>query len=263
LTDSISAVEAAWGKVAKDIGQDPQHVIAATHGKRAIDNLSEFKPSIKKHEMDVEVQNFEESILYYADAYNTHGPGSRRNSASSSRRPSVHASRRPSVTAATALVDSGEITPELVMSPGSNGSSRAPSFSAIPNRGSLSSGHRPSFGAKLGSALKMSVVPEMSPAIQVADEDPFEDDDEEEIDEAQLEREWEEWAQEKLRKHEWQAWQVEAAAVDRSVQILPGVKRMIDSLPKGRYAVATSGAKTYGTSFSISFTVDHLLKTFV
>ena len=32
---------------------------------------------------------------------------------------------------------------------------------------------------------------------------------------------------------------------DRSVKILPGVRRMIDSIPEGRYAVATSGATTY------------------
>ena len=42
------------------------------------------------------------------------------------------------------------------------------------------------------------------------------------------------------------AWAVEAEAVDRSIRILPGVKRMIESIPDGRYAVATSGAKTYG-----------------
>jgi hypothetical protein len=50
----------------------------------------------------------------------------------------------------------------------------------------------------------------------------------------------------KLQKDSLAAWQVEAAAVDRSVRILPGVKRMISSIPDGRYAVATSGAKTYG-----------------
>ncbi|EMD39578.1 hypothetical protein CERSUDRAFT_37437, partial [Gelatoporia subvermispora B] len=77
LTDSISAVEAAWGKVAQDIGQDPAYVIAATHGKRAVDNLAQFKPHIKAHEMDSEVTAFEESILFYADAYHKHGPGSR------------------------------------------------------------------------------------------------------------------------------------------------------------------------------------------
>lgn len=43
------------------------------------------------------------------------------------------------------------------------------------------------------------------------------------------------------------AWQEEAASIDRSVRILPSVKEMIASIPEGRYAVATSGAKTYGT----------------
>lgn len=52
LTDSIAAVEAAWGKVAMDIGQDREYVIAATHGKSAVDNLAQFKPQIKAHEMD-------------------------------------------------------------------------------------------------------------------------------------------------------------------------------------------------------------------
>ena len=46
------------------------------------------------------------------------------------------------------------------------------------------------------------------------------------------------------------AWKVEATMVDRSVKILPGVRRLISSIPDGRYAVATSGAKTYGKLFS-------------
>jgi hypothetical protein len=33
--------------------------------------------------------------------------------------------------------------------------------------------------------------------------------------------------------------------IDMSVRILPGVRKLIDSLPEGKYAVATSGAKTY------------------
>ena len=41
-------------------------------------------------------------------------------------------------------------------------------------------------------------------------------------------------------------WNLEEKIIDRSVKILPGVRRMIDSIPKGRYCVATSGAKTYG-----------------
>ncbi|KAK1231254.1 hypothetical protein PQX77_005638 [Marasmius sp. AFHP31] len=40
-------------------------------------------------------------------------------------------------------------------------------------------------------------------------------------------------------------WQINASAVDRFVKILPGVQKMIDSIPIGRYAVATSGAETY------------------
>jgi hypothetical protein len=34
--------------------------------------------------------------------------------------------------------------------------------------------------------------------------------------------------------------------IDNSVKILPGVRRMIDSIPKGRYAVATSGYDSLG-----------------
>ena len=33
--------------------------------------------------------------------------------------------------------------------------------------------------------------------------------------------------------------------IDMSVKILPGVRTLIDSLPEGKYAVATSGARTY------------------
>jgi len=35
--------------------------------------------------------------------------------------------------------------------------------------------------------------------------------------------------------------------VDRAVRVLPGVKALLASSPEGRYAVATSGVKTYGT----------------
>ena len=52
--------------------------------------------------------------------------------------------------------------------------------------------------------------------VVIADESPFEDEEAEE---------------EKL--------------LDMSVRILPGVRALIDSLPEGKYAVATSGAKTY------------------
>ncbi|KAJ7603843.1 HAD-like domain-containing protein [Roridomyces roridus] len=197
LTDSIAAVEAAWGKVAQDIGQDPAYVIAATHGKRAIDNLAAFKPSIKAHEMDSEVNDFEETILYYADAYNTHGPGSFAN------------------TPVDSPLGSGYSTPAL--SAGSSApSSRAPSM--VQSR-------RPSFASRLFNMLSMTAPPpELEEAIAEEDEDEGE---------------------RALRRHAFEAWQLEAQSVDRSVRILPGVKRVMDSIPAGRYAVATSGAKTY------------------
>lgn len=218
LTDSISAVEAAWGKVAKDIGQDPAYVIAATHGKRAVDNLAQFKPHIKEHEMDSEVQAFEESILFFADAYNVHGPGSRQNSPIST----------PAV--------SGESTPALTpgnSAPSSRNSSRTSSF--VGGLQSLTAfRRRPSFLHRVSSLLAMTPPDRARVAESTVDEDEestFIQDD-------------------KLSKvHQLEAWQAEATAVDRSVRILPGVKRMIESIPAGRYAVATSGAKTYGTFF--------------
>ncbi|KIJ64606.1 hypothetical protein HYDPIDRAFT_28540 [Hydnomerulius pinastri MD-312] len=217
LTDSIAAVEAAWGKVARDIGQDPAYVIAATHGKRAVDNLAQFKPEIKNHEMDVEVQKFEESILFFADAYAKHGPGSLVNSANES----------PSHTPFT----SGEATPELSLSPeGSLPSSRASSFAAMGSR-------RPSFATRLNSMLARSTLPEVT----IYGEGQFDGSIIEE-DEDSLTFE----PNQKIREmHRLEAWQLEAAGVDRSVRILPGVKKMMSSIPEGRYAVATSGAKTY------------------
>jgi hypothetical protein len=48
------------------------------------------------------------------------------------------------------------------------------------------------------------------------------------------------------RSNEWEELELGAAEVDRAVRILPGVKTLLESIPEGRYAVATSGAKTYG-----------------
>jgi len=142
LTDSIAAVEAAWGKVAKDIGQDPAYVIAATHGKRAVDNLAQFKPSIRAHEMDAEVQKFEESILFFADAHRLYGPGT---------------TDCPSFSPSSlSPISSEEATPELVGSPASSlPSSRASSFVALGSR-------RPSFASRLNGMLSMTAVPESS-----------------------------------------------------------------------------------------------------
>lgn len=57
--------------------------------------------------------------------------------------------------------------------------------------------------------------------------DPFEDDSDEESD-----FDLDEYTEEEI------------GCRNKSVRILPGVRRLIDSLPSGRFAVATSGAKT-------------------
>jgi hypothetical protein len=91
----------------------------------------------------------------------------------------------------------------------------------------------------------MSSIPDPMTALPETDNDVFEDPIMEEVHDAILENET------TFKKPNLSAWQIEACAVDRSVQILPGVKRVINSIPNGRYAVATSGAKTYG-SFTLS-----------
>ena len=211
-------------------------MIAATHGKRAVDNLAQIKPHIKEHEMDNEVQAFEESILYFADAYNKHGPGSQPNTP----------------------IDSGAATPALTPSsstPNSRASSRAPSF--VGSLAQLTAFRRPSFLHRVSSLLTMSQsIPESNAAT-------FEETIIEEPQDQQQEQEGgvsEDWRDALVKKHQLQAWQIEAAAVDRSVRILPGVKRVMDSIPKGRYAVATSGAKTYG-EFPGNSLVENLVLT--
>ncbi|KAJ6478457.1 hypothetical protein DFH09DRAFT_1341883 [Mycena vulgaris] len=185
LTDSISAVEAAWGKVVIDIGQDPVHVIAATHGKRApIQQARRWLPSKL--------------------ALNT-----------------------PFDSPFT----SGFATPAL-----SAGSS-APSS----RTSSMVQARRPSFATRLFSMLSLSAVSE-SPDVGIPDaynaefEDPLMEEDHDEIMGGETEKE-------KLQRHQFEAWQVEAQSVDRALRILPGVKCIMSSIPAGRYAVATSGAK--------------------
>ncbi|RDX42451.1 HAD-like protein [Lentinus brumalis] len=207
LTDSISAVEAAWGKVAEDIGQNPAYVISATHGKRAVDNLAHFKPHIKAYEMDGEVQAFEESILFFADAYNKHGPGSRGNTPRKARSP----------------LSSSEATPTL--SPATTSSTPRSSFSSSDEDRNIP--HRPSFMTRVSTRLALLSGHDNAMVEEAIDDDADQD-----------------WRS-TLTQAQFDAWQIEACAVDRAVCILPGVKKLMDSLPEGRYAVATSGAKTY------------------
>ena len=217
-------MEAAWGKVAQDIGQDPDYVVAATHGKRAVDNLSHFKPHIKEHEMDSEVTKFEESILFFADAHRLHGPGSKfRDQSSASPQAPIES---PSVSCNT--------TPPLTRGP-------SPPLSIKSSNDSK----RISFGHRLLNLLNFSA----SEDVHIQKLSHLDDDfvRESNIDSVA-----------KIDGEGLEAWQLEAASVDRAIQILPGVKRIIDSIPAGRYAVATSGAKTYGIFYFLS----HISPTF-
>ena len=228
LTDSISAVEAAWEKVAQDIGEDPKFVITATHGKRAVDNLSHFKPHIKEHEMEDEVTKFEESILFFADAHRLHGPGSklRNQPGAGLSTPIDQASIEVSSN------DSSITTPSHTRGPFPPPSMKSSKF--------LSFGHR------LLNLLKFSV---RSGDILIQEPcnygETIQDDGESDIDYIV-----------KNTVEGLEAWQLEAASVDRAIQILPGVKKIIDSIPAGRYAVATSGTKIYG-----KFDLLHILST--
>ncbi|KAG8755051.1 hypothetical protein FRC12_011002 [Ceratobasidium sp. 428] len=194
LVDSIAAVEMAWGNVAIEIGQDPEHVIAATHGKRAIDNLRQFKPDIEPENMDDEVSKFEQTILDFADEYTTK---------SSSYQPSAISSP-PSLTPASST-------------PSSRRSSIFEHSAASSRRSSLL--EQDSYDVKFRNELAGLAIPESV----------FEDEDN----------------AKELTEEAYTAWNAEHELVDRSVRILPGVQSMIDSIPDGRYAVATSGAKTY------------------
>ncbi|KAH8106672.1 HAD-like protein [Phellopilus nigrolimitatus] len=215
LTDSIAAVEAAWGAVAVDLGLDPETVIAATHGKRAIDNLAFYRPDIKAHEMDAAVEAFEQSILDFADSFKKR----------EARRLSSGESSAAGFSA-RAGSDSGESTP--VLSPTSAFSSRSGSLSTPSSSDDPSTGaRRPSFATRLSDILA-SAISEDS-VLPVFDEST----DDKHVDEKQADADID------------AAWETEADAVDRSIRILPGVKDMIECIPDGRYAVATSGAKTY------------------
>ncbi|KAJ7046861.1 HAD-like protein [Mycena alexandri] len=202
LTDSIAAVEAAWARVAEDIGRDPIDIIALTHGKRAVDNLAMLKPDIEEHEMDAEVAAFEESILFYADAYHKYGPGS----------------NPPS---------SGALTPALFShSSDSSASSSCPPSRPLSRQPSSMGPMRPGFVTRLSEML-IATARELE---EKCSRDLVEE---------------RRYKAESTDADERESWELEAATVNRSVKILPGVRRMLSSLPNDRYAVATSGAKTY------------------
>lgn len=201
LTDSIAAVEAAWTAKAEELGKDPEEVIKATHGRRASDNLQDLIPSLKKEDIDQEVDKFEKSILAFADTPPQSRRGSRSSSAASSRKPSF--SSKSSGTSAVSMGTLSSLGPMTPVTDSPNGS-RRPSV----NMGN-------DITQALTGLSKLSSSPKKAPIV-VEQED---DGEVFELDEDDI--------------------------IDMSVQILPGVRKLIDSLPKDKYAVATSGAKTY------------------
>lgn len=179
--------------------------------------------------MDEEVAKFEETILFFADAYNHHGLGSG----------DIFGSIGP-LSDSVSVLSPDETTPELISadSTSSSGvSSRDPSISSPRFRS-------PSFSYRLRQMLGIAA------RLRNAQE---EEDDSSLVMKRDDVQDAEGIAAlptivptEKVRDDFLEAWQIEAARVDRSVRILPGVKKLMDSIPDGRYAVATSGAKTYG-----------------
>ncbi|GAA6047910.1 hypothetical protein JCM3770_006420 [Rhodotorula araucariae] len=225
LVDSIKAVEAAWGAVAAEIGEDPEKVIAATHGRRAIDNLKDLKPQLRRltnEQMEPHVEEFEKKILREADEF-TEKARSRRASESSSRRNSTSSSRRPSRRSSS----SSGANPLLSgLAGGQFGMSKIPSKEPPSQAGSTPKDGEP---ADLDTVSdRLASLDTSGDRMAQLDADPFADDSDDESD-----FDLTEYTPEEL------------GVVDKSVRILPGVRRLIDSLPNGRWAVATSGAKTY------------------
>ena len=162
--------------------------------------------------MDDEVAKFEESVFFFADAHRLHGPGSK--------------FRDPYAIDLTSIEKSnvsGATTPSLTP-----GSSTPLSISSNDSKCS-SLGYRPP--NPLNSPLGSGELAHGGETIQ--DNDLLRESDIHAV-------------VAKNNVEILEAWQLEAARVDRAIQILPGVKRIIDSIPAGRYAVATSGTKNYG-----------------
>jgi hypothetical protein len=235
LTDSIAAVEAAWGKVADDLNLPRDQVIAATHGRRATDNLAALKPHIKPHEMPAEVEAFERTILAYADAYNNRRTRPRISSmgeGATSPQSSTGDSTPPSDSSASPALD-----PSAVFTPADTPPSLTPDSSNPSSRRSSET----KFGKPFVQA--MTAIQPLVDKASIASE-PLEDTiNSEGLDKESLPSED---LKSTLASDVAVALEVEEEAEDRSIRVLPGVHRIIDSIPDGRYAVATSGAKTYG-----------------
>jgi len=119
-----------------------------------------------------------------------------------------------------------------------------PGTSAPPSRApsiSFSDARRPSFGSRLFNILTLAAGVRLREEEESLLQEQAIAEDDEFIQPMQIDTDKE------TPEDVLEAWHVEASGVDRGVRMLPGVRKMLDSIPHGRYAVATSGAKTYGT----------------
>ncbi|SGY66659.1 BQ5605_C004g02694 [Microbotryum silenes-dioicae] len=234
LVDSIAAVESAWSSVAEELGKPADEVIAATHGRRAIDNLRDLKPQLRRltnEQMEPHVEEFEKRILREADEFSvkvrsrrSSEASSRRNSQSNSRRGSNAGSRRPSHSSGPNPLLSGLAGGQFGMS-----KIATPQATESPEDTGLGtnndSANLDTVNAKL-ARLSTGDAPSRDRLAELTS--PFDDDDESDDD-----FDISEYTEEEI------------GCQDKSVRILPGVRRLIASLPQAHYAVATSGAKTY------------------
>lgn len=230
LVDSIAAVEAAWTSVADELGLDADEVIAATHGRRGIDNLRELNPKLRRmtnEQMEPYVEDFEKRILKEADEF-SEKVKSRRSSTSSSRRGSTAHSRRASSGAGPNPLLSGLAGGKFGLSKMTDAKTSSGNRTGSHSGADSGEGNPPAPGQELDgldeklAGLSTDAPPPLNRTSTL--DNPFDSDSDDEDDDYTEE---------------------EIGCPDRSVRILPGVKRLIDSLPKSKYAIATSGAKTY------------------
>ena len=174
--------------------------------------------------MNDEVTRFEETILFFADAHRLYDPGSK-------------------------LRDPFAIDRTPIEKSDVSGASTPPLTTGISTPLSISSNasERSSFGHRLPNSLLGSGNIHIQ-ELPTQDNDFLGDSNIHDV--------------AKINIKDLEAWQLEAVSVDRAVQILPGVKRVIDSIPAGRYAVATSGTKSFGDFTCLIFSCRLIIPPF-
>lgn len=195
--------------------------------------------------MEREVELFEQSILDFADEY---AKKVKREAVVMHGRTASLSLLAPPPGPPRSSSSSGASTPSLTSSSRTTSTLTSPASDtlSLPDIVQDTRERRPSFATRLSCMLSLATL--HSSSLEVADCGLAALDLLPGVDSKEIAREVK------------NAWNVEADGVDRSIRILPGVRKMIDSLPEGRWAVATSGAKTYGTLTSLHSLYSFLTK---